>query len=161
MATIRRPGAASAAVLIGLSASMIGAHLLAPEWSRRAGLDVWNYAAAEDEQRAATDVRAEMDARAERAARRRALADQLAARLVTREATLATVADELSSLFGDDTGFRTTLTWAYPEAHEPRLQYACHAIERAGRQLDGPARDATIARLEAEYRAMAAASPAQ
>ena len=36
MTAIRRPGAASAAVLFGLSASLVAAHAIAPEWSRRA-----------------------------------------------------------------------------------------------------------------------------
>ena len=42
MTVIRRPGTVSAAVLVGLVASLVSAHVIAPEWSRSAGLDVWN-----------------------------------------------------------------------------------------------------------------------
>ena len=158
MTTIRRPGVASAAVLIGLSASMVGAHLLAPEWSRRVGLDVWNYAAAEDDRRGAAERRAEVDGRAERAAQRRAVADQLAARLVARDAALATVAGDLLALFRDDAGSRNTLSFSNPGVRDLWLLYARHAIERVGHLLEGdPARCAAVcARLEGDYREMEA-----
>lgn len=162
MATIRRPGAASAAVLIGLTASMVAAHLTAPEWSRRAGLDVWNYAAAADAQKAAADEEAELDGRAERAAARRAVADQFAARLVGGDAALATVAAELLDLFGDDASSRLALSQHNAGVRDPHLLYARHAIDRVRRLLTDPARrDAVVARLEADYRALAAARAAE
>ncbi len=156
MATIRRPGVASAAALIGLSVSMVGAHLLAPEWSRSVGLDVWNYASAEDERRGAADERDAVEARSARAADRRAVADQLAARLVTRDASLATVAGELLDLFRTDPGSQRTLACWNPGVRDPRLLYARHAVERVRRLLpdDLVRREAALARLEAEYREM-------
>ena len=162
MATIRRPGAASAAVLIGLTASMVGAHLVAPEWSRRRRLDVWNYAAAADARRAAADEWADVNGRAERAAARRAVADQFAARLVTGDAPLATVAAELLDLFGRDAGFQTSLAFNSPGVRDPHLRHAGHAIERVRRMLPDPAqRDAVVARLKADYRALTAARGAE
>ena len=88
MTAIRRPGAASAAVLIVLSASLVTAHAFAPEWSRRAGLDVWNLAALEGQYRDAAAERTDVAARADRAAARRAAGNQIAAQLIDGAATL-------------------------------------------------------------------------
>lgn len=158
MATIRRPGAASAAVLIGLTASLVAANLIAPEWARRTGLDVWNYAALEAERCSAAEVRAEMEAQAERDGRRRVRADQLALRLAARDATLAAVALEIMELFSDDTGWRRSLEVRNPDVRDPRLLYARHTIHRAVRQLDhDPARqDEVRTRLEADYKELEA-----
>lgn len=158
MTTIRRPGAASAAVLIGLCASMLGAHLIAPEWARGAGLDVWNYAALETEKLNAAEVREEMEARAERHARRRALADQLAARLLTRDATLGAVGEELFELYSDDIGSRCALEAYHPNTRDPRLLYARHAIHRVERLLahDPVQQKAVTERLEVDYRELEA-----
>lgn len=157
MATIRRPGAASATVLIGLTVSLVAANLIAPEWARRAGLDVWNYAALESERHSLAEERTEMDAKAERDARRRGQADQLALRLVARDATLEAVALEIMELF-DEPVFRSTLEAHNPTVRDPRLVYARHTIHRVLRQLDhDPAlRGAVRARLEADYRALEA-----
>lgn len=156
MSTIRRPGAASAAVLVGLTVSLCAANLLAPEWARGAGLDVWNYPVLEARQRSLTEERAEMHARAESETRRRALADQLAGRLVTGDTPLAAVAAEVAELFAADTGWWTTLESLHPGLPDRRLLHARHAIDRAVRQLDrDPARQAAVrARLEGEYRAL-------
>ncbi len=158
MATIRRPGAASAAVLIGLSVSMTGAHLLAPGWSRSVGLDVWNFGAVEADHRAATQERAAMDAKAEQFDRRRTVADQFAARLITRDADLATVAVELFDLFGNDVGSRATLESHNPGVRDPRLLYARHSLTRVECLLGGdPQRETVLARLKADCRALEAA----
>ena len=45
----RRPGIASVAALAGITAALSIAHLVAPEWSRAVGLDVWNLSAAQAE----------------------------------------------------------------------------------------------------------------
>ena len=42
MSTMRRTGATSAATLFGIAATVICANLLAPDWTKAAGLDVWN-----------------------------------------------------------------------------------------------------------------------
>lgn len=156
MATIRRPGAASAAVLIGLTVSLAAAHLLAPEWSRRAGLDVWNYAALDELKKSIAEERAEMDAKAESDVRRRARADQLATRLVTGEAPLEVVAAEIGALFAGDEGWKCALEAFHAETHGMPLLHARHAIDRATRLLNhDPARkDALRVRLETEYRVM-------
>lgn len=161
MTAIRRPGAASATVLLALATGLVAAHALAPGWSRRAGLDVWNLAEAQRTHRCALEDAAAADERAERAARRRAVANQLAADLVAGTAALAPAADRLRALFDDDPGVLVSLEIAHPGARTPRLRFARHAIDRATRSLAGdPARrGAVTARLEAEYRALAAREP--
>lgn len=156
MVAIRRPGTASAATLVGLCAALAAAHLLAPGWCRRAGLDVWNYPALVADREAADDERGEVEAKAERCARRRAAADQSAARLVTGDVPLAAVAADLLALFAAEPGSVSALGMYNPEVRDPRLLYARHAIFRACRLLAAdPAREAAVrARLEAEYRVL-------
>ncbi|HEY1191213.1 MAG TPA: hypothetical protein VGE74_26495 [Gemmata sp.] len=156
MTTIRRPGAASATVLIGLIACLIGANLLAPEWARRTGLDVWNYAALDAERQAATETRAEMDAKAERNCRRRARADQLAMRLVTRDTTLEGASLEIMEMFRDDPGSRCALEAHNPGVRDLRLLFARHTIQRATRLIshDPGRQNAVRERLEADYRVL-------
>jgi hypothetical protein len=164
MPAIRRPGVASAAVLLGLTACLAAAHAVSPDWSRRVGLDVWNMPALEEGRAAVAAERADLEAKAERDARRRDVANHIATRLIAGEITLPRAADEVQALFADDSGFALSLSASCPDVPTARLQFARHMIERASRQFgDDPARDAAVlARLEAEYAAMAAApaSPA-
>jgi hypothetical protein len=157
MTTIRRPGVASAAVLVGLTASLFAAHLIAPDWSRRAGLDVWNLGEAERDRRAVAEERADLDATADRLHLQIEAADHVAARLIAGTVALPDAADELAALLRDCPGRQLALDRAYGDALDQRRQYALHAIDRAARLLeDDPARrDAVRARLEEEYRAMA------
>jgi hypothetical protein len=164
MTTIRRPGAASAAVLIGLSVSLVAAHVIAPDWSRRAGLDVWSLPALERERLNIVEERNDVEARATDAARRRETADQIATQLIAGEIALPTATDEIHQIFAEDVGMTVTLVHTHPTAPTERLRFARHTIERAARLIiDEPARCAALrARLEVEYRAMLAAheSPA-
>lgn len=159
MTAIRRPGAASAAVLIVLSASLVTAHALAPEWSRRAGLDVWNLAALEGQYRDAAAERADVAARADRVAARRTAGNQIAAQLIDGTATLPAAAADLSEVFGRDQGMRTVLVMFHPAVPTERHLFARHGIDRVATLLDEDPgrRAAVVARLEAEYRAMGAA----
>ena len=156
MTAIRRPGTASAAVLIALSLSVATAHAIAPDWSRRAGLDVWNLSALERQYQSAAEHRADIDAEAERAASRRLAANQIAAKLTNEPHTLPTAADELAEVFQYDPGVLTTLAVYHTAARTERHLFARHAIDRVSRLLaDEPARrTAVLARLEKEYRAM-------
>lgn len=158
MTTIRRPGAASAAVLVGLSASLMVAHAVAPNWSRRVGLDVWNLAALEAEYRAAADEQADVVSQAERASARRAAGNQVAAKLITGSVTLPEAAVELIEVFRQDEGMRVSLGVIHKGAPTVRHVFARHAIDRVRALLvDEPdRRGAVVARLEVEYRAMCA-----
>jgi hypothetical protein len=152
MTTIRRPGAASVTVLIGLCLSFAAAHAAAPEWSRRAGLDVWNLPAARAQFRESCQERDEMEARAEQMALRREVANHVAARLIDG-LPLATATDELMELLQHDQAFMSAFELIYSEAPSLRHRFALHAIERASRLLqDDPLRRMAVeARLRAEY----------
>jgi hypothetical protein len=164
MTTIRRPGAASAAVLVGLSVGLVAAHAIAPDWSRRAGLDVWSLPALERERLNVVEERNDVEAKATDAARRRETANQIATQLIAGEIALPTATDEIHKIFCEDVGMMVTLAHSHPAAPTDRLRFARHTIERAARLLDDePVRRAALrARLEVEYREMLAAheSPA-
>lgn len=156
MTVTRRPGAASAAVLLALGASLVAAHLIAPEWSRRTGLDVWNAASANEQLRRATDERDEVQNGAERAASRRETANQIAAQLAAGHITLPAATDELLEVFHDDVGMKCVLETINPGAPTERHRFARHAIERVKLLPSGDPtrRTAVVERLEADYRAM-------
>jgi hypothetical protein len=159
MTAIHRPGAASAAVLIALSVSMVIAHAIAPSWSRRVGLDVWNIAALEEEYRAAADEQADVLSQAERASARRAAGNQVAAKLITGSVSLSEAAVELIEVFREDEGTQITLASIHTGAPTERHVFARHAIDRVRALLvaDPAQSDAVVARLEVEYRVMCAA----
>src|SRR5262245_27942575 len=98
----RRPGIASVAVLGGITAALLTAHAVAPEWSRAAGLDVWNISTVEDEFRATQDRRDELEAEHARLLRRVALADRLGTELIDGQIRLADAADEVDRVLGPD-----------------------------------------------------------
>jgi hypothetical protein len=162
MTVIRRPGTTSAAVLIGLSLSLAAAQVIAPKWSRRVGLDVWNYTALREQQHQAAEERDEIAARGEEAAARRAAGNQIAAELIAGTISLPAAADELAEVFQQDKGVRLVLECLHSTAPTERHRFARHAIDRVGNLLhDEPARlSAVTARLEAEYRAMCASPDA-
>jgi hypothetical protein len=161
MSAIRRPGAASAAVLFGLSTSLFAAHMIAPDWSRRTGLDLWNLPSLNAEFRAAADEQDKVSADAERSARRREAANQIAANLATGATTLAVATDEVVEVFQDEPGVKMVLASAHQVCPTDRDRFARHLIERVKRVLaaDPDRRAAVVARLEDEFRALSA-SPA-
>jgi hypothetical protein len=156
MTAVRRPGAASAAVLVGLSLSLAAAHLIAPDWSRDAGLDVWNLPELNRAGRAAAEEQAALDANAERARRRVEAADHVALRLLDGALALPAAANELAVLFREERGTRVALELSHSGVTDLRRLFARHAIDRVARLLaDDPSRRADVlARLEGEYRAM-------
>ena len=160
MSAIRRPGTASAAILVGLSLSLVVAHAVAPRWSRCAGLDVWNLPALERTQQAAADELAEIEARAEQSLARRTAANQVAAHLAAGGTSLPAAADIMAELFRDDLGMTGTLNRVYANEPSLRHRFARHAIERVARLpgLDPARLAAVVERLEAECRTMPAPS---
>jgi hypothetical protein len=154
MTAIRRPGASSAAVLFGLAVTLVVAHVIAPEWSRRTGLDVWNLPSANSALRAATEEREEVEAFGDRSVRRREAANQISSQLASGTITLATATDEIMEVFHQDQGMPILLQSHFPAAPTVRHRFALHTIQRTKRFLsDDPDRCAVVtARLEKEYR---------
>jgi hypothetical protein len=152
---IRRPGGASATVLVVLGLSLVTAHAIAPEWSRRAGLDVWNLPSLEEEFRVINEERLDVEAHAEQSANRRVTANLIARKLADGQ-SLATAVDEMMEVFQDDRAMRCSLESMYSDAPTPRHRFALHTIDRVKRLLkEDPLRCRSVAaRLEAEYKAL-------
>jgi hypothetical protein len=162
MTAIRRPGATSAAVLFGLSSSLLAAHMIAPDWSRRTGLDLWNLPSLNAELRSATDEQEKVWADGERSARRREAANQIAANLAAGATTLAVATDEVLEVFHDEPGIGIVLASLYKTAPTERDRFARHLIDRVKRVMIGdPGRIAVVVeQLEDEFRALSASPPA-
>jgi hypothetical protein len=162
MTVIRRPGASSAAVLLGLGTSLVAAYLIAPEWSRSAGLDVWNLPSANAQLRTAAEQEQEVLAFGERCARRREAATQIAARLASGAITLAVATDEIMEVFHEAPEVALVLETSYRTVPTERQRFALHAIDRVKRHLaNEPDRCAVVvANLEKEYRALYASAEA-
>jgi hypothetical protein len=160
MTAIRRPGATSVAVLFVLGASLVTAQVLAPEWVRGAGLDVWNLPSAEADLRTAVEERNAVNSAEERRARCREAANQIAAQLAAGAIPLPAAADQIAEMFRGDNGPNVAIRAAYPTAPTDRHRFARHAIDRVKRVLsDEPDRcAAAVAVLECEYVALGAPS---
>lgn len=149
----RRPGIASAATLAGIVLTLGLAHAVAPEWSRAAGLDVWNAGAARAElagQQARAD---DLDALNGQVWEQIRGSEGVARRLGAGRQTLAAAADELAALNADRPGWEAGLAYAYRDAPTPRHRAARYAMAKLSR-VDPATWTAQAARLEAEYRAL-------
>jgi hypothetical protein len=153
----RRPGIASVATLAGIVLTLGLAHLAAPEWSRAAGLDVWNVA----------DARAELDRTLTRGreieAQNEHMLDQIrgssgvAARLAAGRLTLAAAVAEAEAVNADRPGWADGLLAAHYAVPTHRQRVARYLIAKVEfRYRADPSGWAPLsARLEAEYRALA------
>ena len=151
----RRTGAVSAASLSVMALSLGLAHVIAPEWVKRVGLDVWNYPGLRDQWRATEVEAAQAQAKQDQMHRRMELGSHVSARLATGSITLAEAVDELEPVMRDAPGFESTYLYHY-QVPTLRQGVARYAIGKVRDQLaDDPARWATVsARLETEYAAL-------
>jgi hypothetical protein len=152
MHVFRRPGVVSTAVFLSLTLSFATAHAVAPQWSRDAGLDVWNLPALNAELKEATEERSNVVEHEEQSAKRRETANHIAMKLADGFA-LSEGADELVHVFQNERGMIETLKAIYPDVPSLRHLFALHAIDRVKRVTHDPVRcEAAVARLEAEYK---------
>jgi hypothetical protein len=152
MRAFRRPGTASTLSLFSVALALGTVYTFAPEWSRAAGLDVWNLPALNAQLHQIDEERADVNASAEEAAKRRALANHIALKFLDGQ-SLATGTDDLMELFQTEHGMVVTLQSLYPNTPSIRHLFALHAIDRLKRLVDNPVqRNAVVARLEAEYK---------
>ena len=150
----RRPGIASVAVLSGVSAALVLAQAVAPEWSHRAGLDVWNAGAIEADLRAAEGRGDELAIEQEQLRWQIEASELIVSQLIAGEASLADVADEVTQINRSRPGFNLALRLNYPGAASDRELGARHTLDRVQRRLasDPTHRAEVMARLEAELR---------
>jgi hypothetical protein len=154
----RRTGAASAATLSAITLSVGLAHLVAPDWSREVGLDIWNWPAAEAGYRLHTGRGEELDDLRRRVRVQIEVTNHLAAELAAGRLSVGEAADELARVNRGRPGFDAAMGYAYPGLPDLRHRLARYGIDKGLYRLAGadPAeRRAAEARLEAEYRALA------
>jgi hypothetical protein len=152
MTTVRRTGAASAAMLSGLALALGFSHAVAPEWVRRVGLDVWNLPAECETLRESDAKLLLLQQRHEQLLREIEFADHLTVRLADGMQTLADAVAELEPILQHRSGFPTV---EYRNAPTFRHQVALHMIDRVRLLLaHDPTRLAAVTpRLEADYAA--------
>jgi hypothetical protein len=153
MTVLRRPGIVSVAALGGITLAIGVAHAVAPEWSRRTGLDVWSYPELSTREREVEDRRKELQGVHDQLRRQVEAADHVVSLLIDGELSLGDATDEILRINQGRNGFIDGLRSTYPEAHTDRQLTARYAIRKAAEQLEGdPSRQAEVlARLEAEY----------
>jgi|GEM_PF-1672255 len=153
MTAIRRPGAVSATVLVGLVLSLVTAQMVAPEWSQRTGLDVWNLPALDEQLRKAIEERDEMLVFEEQSIKRREAANQISKKLI-EGLPLAVGTDEMMEVYQNDHGVMITLETMHPRLPTMRHRIARFAIDRVKLRLkDDPKRCQVVTdRLEVEFK---------
>ncbi len=153
----RRPGVASVATLAVIVVTLGVAHLLAPEWSRAVGLDVWNAGSAR------ADLTRTLARGEEIEAQNRHILEQIqgsggvASRVAAGRMTLAAAAEELEAVNDGRVGWTDGLRYAYLDVPTHRLRVARYLIAKleVRYKADPSAWAPLSARLEAEYRVMA------
>jgi hypothetical protein len=149
----RRPGIASVATLGVLSLAVTAAHLVAPGWSRSAGLDLWNYPTVVADERAAIDRRVDLQATHDRFREQVEAADHIADLVIDGRLPLADAAAEVARINRDRPSFRDSLRCTFLDATTDRRRDAAYVIHKVSMRLsaDPVRRDGVVARLRAEY----------
>jgi hypothetical protein len=151
MHSFRRTGTTSAAVLSGLVLTLGLMYAIAPEWSRRVGLDVWNIAEPVESLRATKEESARLSEEAQRLREAIEAADHITTRLIAGELTLETASDQIEPLLLERQGFEFSRSVSSPDLPF-RLKVARYLLDRS---LRSPGARADLkARLNAEYQAM-------
>lgn len=153
----RRPGIASATTLTGITLAVALVHAIAPEWSRAAGLDVWNLPELRQSDADTSAQWEELRDAHDRLNRQVEASDHLVIRLIEGEMSLRVAVAELARINAGRTGFVTSLGCQHPEARTDETRLARYALHKAERFLErDPSRQAEVlARLEAEYAGLA------
>ncbi len=162
MTVIRhRPGFASVASLGVITLGVVAFHAVAPNWSKRFGLDVWNYSYYEADQRQTAHERKNLEVSHDRLRRQIEACDRIAGRLVAGELTLAEAAEDASRVNSDRPGFDDCLQIEHPHAGTERLRAARYIMVRARFYMidrrDTSREVEVMERLEEDYRKLAAA----
>lgn len=154
--TARRTGIASVAALAGLTLTVGVVHAVAPDWSRKVGLDVWNSSEAEAEARAADERRRELHDRADRVTRLMGASEHVAHALAAGRTTLADAVEALTHINDTRDGFQDTLRVYHRDATSDRERVARYAIGKVKAALAAnPARRAEVLKkLGGEYAAL-------
>jgi hypothetical protein len=155
MITGHRAGTVSAATLLWLALTLTVAHTLAPRWSRKVGLDIWNLNAAVSNLQTVRDAADRLRVQEEQLRQEFELADGLTALLATGNLSLAAATDLLQPSLQSRPGLE--IVFQRPDRPSTmRHLVARYLISRVNRHLaDRPLqRVLTVMRLEAEVAAI-------
>lgn len=152
----RRPGIASVATLAAITAAVGVAHLAAPEWSRAAGLDVWNAAADRADLRQSLARGTDLDARNAHTLEQIRGSAGIVALVGAGRLSLADAVAELDALNATRACWADGLAASQSEIPTHRRRVARYVIDKLDVQFrDDPSAWAVLAeRLEAEYQAL-------
>jgi hypothetical protein len=153
MTTVRRTGTASAAVLSGLVLTLGVAQAAAPEWTRHVGLDVWNLSGLRAQVQGLHEEAADLESQEDRLRLEVEALDNLTARLVAGDVSLAEATAAAEPIMRERTGFDTAARLNYP-APTFTHSVARYLIHRAGRGGFGGESETVRTRLAAEYAAL-------
>jgi hypothetical protein len=152
MTTVRRAGATSAATLCGLALVIVLAQAIAPEWTRRFGLDLWNLPEAMAHNQECSQETIMLSCREERLQQEVELADHLCSDIIQGRITLASAMAEMEPVLLQRPGFVLTCRSYY---HAPTLKHSVgrYFIRRIARHydLDDPKIIELLADLERQY----------
>jgi len=156
MTNIRRTGIASATTLLGLVLALALTHAIAPNWARRAGLDIWHLPQIQAEARAIQHKTECLEVEAEQWHQRNEAIAHLTTRLATGGVSLAAATDEIEPFLRSQPGFENAARSPLYKAPTFRLSAAQYLLRRVECCWDSDPnmKTATMARLEAEYSAM-------
>jgi hypothetical protein len=154
--TARRTGLASVATLAALTLTVGGVHALAPDWSRRMGVDVWNLPCLEAERVQKDALGDELEAHGERTFRQIEASERVAAELAAGRVSLADAVVELERVNSSRSALLAGQRAFHPDAGDDRELVARYAVSKALRIFrdDSTRRTEVMPRLEAEYRAL-------
>jgi hypothetical protein len=145
----RRPGTVLLASLIAAPLAALAASVVAPEWVRRAGLDVWNLPAQEQKLRAAREQERDLRAKGGEVIRRMAVREALIAELIAGRADLARTVADFRVLDGGRTEHLMAVQLDHPGLSDPEaaarvvIRYALIRVpgradrEQLRRRLEG------------------------
>jgi len=154
----RRAGLTSVATLSGITLTVALLQAAAPDWSRAAGLDVWNYSSYEGDLRQSVAARDRLEAVQEQLDGQIAASAHVVGELIAGRIAFPAALDELEVINRDRLAFDGTMQARYPAA-TPRERMAHYVRSKIRAQLDGTPvlQDRVLARLEAELREPVAA----
>lgn len=152
MNAARRTGATSLGTLAAFGAAFISVHVLAPQWARSAGLDVWRYPGAVQRQQFEDERAIEIESGFDRLTQQIAAGDAIAAALIEGRLTLAAAADQVADINRDRPGFTDALNTQFPAARTQRERFELYLLAKVSLQLaDEPShREEVLARIQSQ-----------
>lgn len=152
MTSVRRTGKTSAATLFGIGVTVICAHLLAPDWTKAAGLDVWNVPSLRSQVESDTREGLGISFEIEESRRRFVLKEHIIDRLLSERMTLKEATAQFLILNENHTSAMMVIRLTYRGATDEEST-ARNVIALAIPRIEGTfvEKAAILARLKYEF----------